>query len=163
MPFKSHDVMLIFGDLNYRLEIDNILCRQIIKNGNLSQLFMYDQLLKEKMRNSHFNDLEEGTLNFNPTYRYDINTNNYDTSKKKRTPAWCDRILWKRKDFIKQILYDRADYKLSDHRPIYAFFKISVNRNPMREYNPLHHFEDYEVFIQSISIMKKILVSLMSH
>ena len=36
----------------------------------------------------------EGALNFDPTYKYDDNSTQYDSSKKERNPAWCDRVLY---------------------------------------------------------------------
>jgi hypothetical protein len=35
-----------------------------------------------------FEGYEEGPLLFRPTYRYDVGTDNYDTSEKSRIPAW---------------------------------------------------------------------------
>lgn len=35
-----------------------------------------------------FAGYEEGPLLFRPTYRYDLGTDNYDTSEKHRIPAW---------------------------------------------------------------------------
>lgn len=44
-----------------------------------------------------FRGFIEGTLDFAPTYKYDLFSEDYDTSEKCRTPAWTDRILWKRR------------------------------------------------------------------
>jgi hypothetical protein len=35
---------------------------------------------------------EEGPLLFRPTYRYDVGTDNYDTSEKMRIPAWTGEL-----------------------------------------------------------------------
>ena len=44
-----------------------------------------------------FRGFIEGKLDFAPTYKYDLFSEDYDTSEKCRTPAWTDRILWKRR------------------------------------------------------------------
>ena len=36
-------------------------------------------------------------MNFAPTYKYDLFCDDYDTSEKQRTPAWTDRVLWRKK------------------------------------------------------------------
>lgn len=35
-----------------------------------------------------FEAYQEGPILFRPTYRYDVGTDNYDTSEKMRIPAW---------------------------------------------------------------------------
>ena len=39
-----------------------------------------------------FVGFEEGPILFPPTYRYDVGTDNYDTSEKARIPAWTGRL-----------------------------------------------------------------------
>ena len=78
-----------------------------------------------------FNGFLESKINFPPTYKFDPKTHNYDTSKKKRRPAWCDRIFYKtnKNAFadIKVEQYDHiGEYNQSDHKPVYATFKLKV-------------------------------------
>ena len=40
----------------------------------------------------------EGDINFLPTYKYDIGSvGMFDSGEKKRSPSWCDRILYRTK------------------------------------------------------------------
>lgn len=80
-----------------------------------------------------FLDVHEKTITFPPTYKFDPNTNTYDTSTKKRVPSWCDRILYKTEDkeskFIhcEQLSYNHIpEFDQSDHKPVYSLFQVKV-------------------------------------
>lgn len=47
-------------------------------------------------------------------------------SEKARIPAWTDRILRKGSN-IRQINYDSAPLRFSDHRPVFATFVCTIN------------------------------------
>lgn len=68
----------------------------------------------------------EARITFMPTYKFDIGTDRYDTSEKARIPAWTDRILRKGNN-IRQLSYDCAPLKFSDHRPVYATFRCVIS------------------------------------
>lgn len=73
-----------------------------------------------------FQFYSEGSIDFAPTYKYDVGTTQYDTSEKARIPAWCDRILW-RGNNIRQTNYQTADLRVSDHRPVWATFDCVID------------------------------------
>lgn len=47
--------------------------------------------------NKVFRGFIEGKITFPPTYKYDLFSDDYDTSEKMRIPAWTDRVLWRRR------------------------------------------------------------------
>lgn len=44
--------------------------------------------------NKLFKNYNENEISFFPTYKFDKNTDQYDTSQKQRVPSWTDRILY---------------------------------------------------------------------
>ena len=127
LRFKDHDLQFIFGDLNFRIDLEFNTCKQMISGGSLNYLASYDQLNKAKTVSTSLIELDEGPLKFDPTYKYVVGTSEYD-SKKKRVPSWCDRILFKKSNKIEVVDYNKVDYVISDHKPIYGLFKISTRK-----------------------------------
>jgi synaptojanin len=65
-------------------------------------------------------------VNFYPTYKLDIGSNDYDSGPKKRIPSWTDRILFKSTG-MRCLAYDSVpEIRTSDHRPVYGSFLIDV-------------------------------------
>ncbi|MFT7818485.1 synaptojanin-1 isoform X7 [Arapaima gigas] len=150
----SHDYVFWSGDFNYRINLPNEEVKDLIRQQNWEALTAADQLLDQKNAGHIFRGFIEGQIDFPPTYKYDLFSDDYDTSEKCRTPAWTDRILWKRRkwNFDKTAeemnltsaaeddddkpqytwipgtlkYYGRAELKTSDHRPVVAVIDVDV-------------------------------------
>ena len=120
---EDYDFVIISGDLNYRLNFDiNENVEEIINKKDPEILWKKDQLTEE-IKKEH--DLEEGIINFMPTYKYKDKLDEYDFE---RTPGWTDRILYKSKKKYDIMLCEYSSIQnifLSDHKPVYAIFKIN--------------------------------------
>ncbi|XP_071994728.1 synaptojanin-1 isoform X5 [Engystomops pustulosus] len=150
----SHDYIFWCGDFNYRIDLPNEEVKELIRNQNWDSLVVGDQLVNQKNGGQVFRGFLEGKVNFAPTYKYDLFSDDYDTSEKCRTPAWTDRVLWRRRkwpfdrsaedlDLLNSSLqegrnipytwnpgtllhYGRAELKTSDHRPVVALIDIDI-------------------------------------
>lgn len=125
----DHEICILHGDLNYRIDTmgrDTVV--KAVNANNLSKLLERDQLLVSRRRNPGFRvrAFKECPITFDPTYKYDVGFDRYDTSEKRRAPAWCDRILYRGTGKIKQVDYRRHDLRVSDHRPVTGRFKIRI-------------------------------------
>lgn len=125
----DHEVCILNGDLNYRIDaIPRDTVVKMVKNNEMAKLLERDQLMLSRRRVAGFRlaSFSELPLTFAPTYKYDVGTDNYDSSDKKRAPAWCDRILYRGPGRIKQYEYRRHEVRVSDHRPVSGMFKIRL-------------------------------------
>jgi hypothetical protein len=127
----DHELCFLNGDLNYRIDTmsrDTVVTA--VKSNNLAKLLDRDQLLVARRRNPGFRlrAFDELPITFAPTYKYDVGTDNYDSSEKKRSPAWCDRLLYRGRGRIEQLDYKRHEVRVSDHRPVSGRFSLTVKR-----------------------------------
>lgn len=127
----QHDVLFFFGDLNYRIteiSFDEVLDK--IGKNRWSFLRRFDQLTREKNASRIFQGYQEGELSFPPSYKYQVQSDYYDS---KRVPSWTDRILWKTNSRgmaeVEQQFYGRHEIFMSDHRPVSAAFRVR-RKNP---------------------------------
>ncbi|KAG8123688.1 hypothetical protein E2320_019016 [Naja naja] len=98
----SHDYVFWCGDFNYRIDLT------------------YEEIFK---------DFHEGTINFGPTYKYDVGSEAYDTTgqvslldsdlsaETKVGPIWSPGAL---------MYYGRAELQASDHRPVLAIVEVEI-------------------------------------
>ncbi|KAM6166051.1 phosphatidylinositol 4,5-bisphosphate 5-phosphatase A isoform 5-T5 [Erethizon dorsatum] len=151
----DHDLVFWFGDLNFRIEsYDLRFVKFAIDSDQFHQLWEKDQLNIAKNTWPILKGFQEGPLNFAPTFKFDVGTNKYDTSAKKRKPAWTDRILWKvkapgggpspsgreshRLQVTQHSYRSHMEYTVSDHKPVAAQF---VLRFAFRDDVPLVRLE----------------------
>lgn len=124
----DHELCFINGDMNYRINLHRLPVMKMLEKGEIDKLLEFDQLLNQLKRNPGFRlrPFSESPITFKPTYKYDIGTNNYDTSEKKRTPAWCDRIYYRGPGKITPINYRTHEVCVSDHRPVSGIYDINI-------------------------------------
>ncbi|KAK9057323.1 hypothetical protein SSX86_022158 [Deinandra increscens subsp. villosa] len=131
----EHDRIIWLGDLNYRIALSYRTAKALVEMQNWRALLEKDQLRIEQRRGHAFKGWSEGRIYFPPTYKYSNNSDRYagddlHPKEKRRTPAWCDRILWYGRG-LHQMSYVRGESRFSDHRPVYSIFIAeveSVNR-----------------------------------
>ncbi|CAL9683465.1 unnamed protein product [Knipowitschia caucasica] len=167
----DHDVVFWFGDLNFRIEDYDIHVVKCAIDGNkLPLLWERDQLNLAKNTESTLDGFMEGLLHFQPTYKFDVGTDTYDTSAKKRKPAWTDRILWRLRRTgsplpthnaalqrgltswfggttkVSQENYrSHMSYRISDHKPVSSLFSLQF---PFRVEQPLVELHVHSVWTQ---------------
>nr|KAJ0186391.1 hypothetical protein LSAT_V11C900488840 [Lactuca sativa] len=126
----EHDRIIWLGDLNYRIALSYRSAKALVEMQNWRALLEKDQLRIEQRRGRVFQGWNEGKIYFPPTYKYLTNSDRYTGDslhhkEKRRTPAWCDRILWYGGG-LHQLSYVRGESRFSDHRPVYSLFWAEV-------------------------------------
>lgn len=92
----QHDYVFFIGDLNSRLHaLQSSEIRTSVERREYDFLLCHDELRQLMVSGEAFDAFQEQWIYFPPTYKFDPGTAVYDTSRKKRDPAWCDRILFR--------------------------------------------------------------------
>ncbi|XP_077594471.1 phosphatidylinositol polyphosphate 5-phosphatase type IV isoform X1 [Stigmatopora nigra] len=149
------DQVFWFGDFNFRLGHERVGVESIIKRGaghNVDALVEHDQLAKEMRNGSIFKGFREADIQFLPTYKFDTGSDVYDTSAKKRTPSYTDRILFRTRyaEAIHVLKYSScSSIKTSDHRPVVGIYGVKLKAG--RDTIPLGagHF-DCSLYLEGI-------------
>ena len=148
-PFEvPFDGLIFMGDLNYRVDYPRRLIEAYIKKVHsnttlddsvrrkkLDAILRHDQLRMERAKGRVFAGFAEAPVLFPPTFKYDVGSDQFDSSEKKRCPAWTDRILYCTRHtsspvtasgtlVVRQDAYYSIHSKHSDHRPVCAHFSI---------------------------------------
>lgn len=89
------DYIIFLGDLNYRIAVTYEQCKEMIAQGKLAELLEKDQLKTTQKTDPIIGKFYEPPIKFNPTYKFNKDSDVYDTSAKKRVPSYTDRILVK--------------------------------------------------------------------
>jgi hypothetical protein len=102
---------------------------KIVKS--MDSFLSQDQLKRQISRGRAFAGYQEAAIRFLPSFKYDKHSNRFDSSPKRRAPAWTDRILYSRHNPAESIdleveEYNCIDSRHSDHRPVYARFKLII-------------------------------------
>ncbi|CEP00943.1 hypothetical protein PBRA_008255 [Plasmodiophora brassicae] len=131
------DHLVLMGDLNYRVDFGSQgsaktpspeqfnLMIELIRHRQWPRLFAKDQLRHEMQANGVLCEFVEGAYDFEPSFKVlpgcvlDYNP--------VRSPAWCDRILWKSRVPSRQLEFSICkDVCTSDHKPIYSVFEMDT-------------------------------------
>ncbi|XP_026761680.2 inositol polyphosphate 5-phosphatase K-like isoform X2 [Galleria mellonella] len=139
-----HDYVFWIGDLNFRTDHpagnspsseDIVALLKKVEKDKYTSLLKHDQLLAVKDAGDAFSEFTEPEIQFPPTYKFTIGSDEYDL---KRKPSWTDRILYKVIANNYENITLRADlisynhiphYTVSDHKPVVAQFNIKAFSN----------------------------------
>lgn len=163
----QHDYVFWLGDLNYRINVPDLnLLHTRIEEKDWAYLLANDQLLQEKASGNCFHHFHEAPIAFAPTYKYTPGSHKYERreDKKKRLPAWCDRIQWRCKDEAQAknvhcSIYDRAELCTSDHKPVYGVYQFDAKILVAEKREAVRHSLVAALDAQENSLMPKVSLS----
>jgi phosphatidylinositol-bisphosphatase len=133
----SHDrIYFLLGDLNYRVGLDPDMVIQFLASKDYETVLSHDTLFQQIRERKVLTGFKEHEINFMPTYKYKVGTDEYDDNKpgnndKARAPSFTDRIFFRAMTApdsgaaltIKEY-NSLMEYRVSDHKPVYAMFEL---------------------------------------
>ncbi|CEP21683.1 unnamed protein product [Cyberlindnera jadinii] len=129
---QDKNIIIIGGDLNYRIHCRSEKVSKLIKEGDFSSLLQHDALTRERSDGSILQNFTEGDIQFPPSYKINKGTGEYDLN---RTPSYTDRILHSESEYCTITSYESPKIVLSDHRPVICdlSLKLPLINNEVRD------------------------------
>lgn len=121
------DIVFIMGDLNYRVRGNRSIVDKLIQLRMRDVLLVNDQLRWSMDQGLVLSGYHEAEIKFLPTYKFDKNSDTYDSGPKKRIPGWTDRIVFKGQNTTCLAYDSEPNIRTSDHRPVFASFICHVD------------------------------------
>lgn len=131
----SDRIYFFLGDLNYRVGLDPEMVIQFLSSKDFETVLNHDTLFQQIRERKVLTGFKEHEINFLPTYKYKVGTDDYDDNKpgnndKARAPSFTDRIFFRPSTApegatltIKEY-NSLMEYRVSDHKPVYATFEL---------------------------------------
>ena len=129
----------LYGDLNYRLDVIPFSeALSLMDSKETNKMLQCDQL-RRQIRTEQIPRFREAEITFPPSYKLVPHSINNYANAKLRTPAWCDRILFKTCDRpnpsyptgppvparLETVSYGTLDLpNCSDHKMVYGYFDL---------------------------------------
>ncbi|KAJ9642939.1 hypothetical protein H2199_004461 [Coniosporium tulheliwenetii] len=123
----------------------------------LSSLLPHDELhQQQKARKAFYDGWREGPIQFLPTYKYDRGSVGvFDSSEKRRTPSWCDRILYRtRRDklaYENRLREEEAARKRDEEMKAKGMDEASEDEDVLFDYNPETDGDEYDEYADAES------------
>eukprot|EP00968_Pinguiococcus_pyrenoidosus_P011551 scaffold935_cov248-Pinguiococcus_pyrenoidosus.AAC.10 len=132
----EHEFVFFIGDLNYRISVEvdtEEVFWKCTEDLDAPFLLSRDQLVLELKAGRVLQGFVEPEISFLPTYKFEPGSDRYEQreNKKRRAPAWCDRVLWysKRENRVQTLMYRSSmSQRVSDHKPVCANFVLQARR-----------------------------------
>eukprot|EP00930_Biecheleria_cincta_P084413 TRINITY_DN73891_c0_g1_i1.p1 TRINITY_DN73891_c0_g1~~TRINITY_DN73891_c0_g1_i1.p1 ORF type:complete len:956 (+),score=159.45 TRINITY_DN73891_c0_g1_i1:71-2938(+) len=146
---SDHDHVIWLGDANSRLHWHGKLggmpiqtAKQKVQEHRFGELLALDQLNLMRRDGMAFQDFDEKSIKFVPSYKWLPDSNAYNMRSQKHVPAWTDRILYRSKTSPAMTVHKyniHLGLRQSDHRPVFATLTACCDqlvescRGPRRE------------------------------
>lgn len=147
---KDGSHTFFMGDLNYRTtknfdptsdankRLISLLDQSLVTNESVEELVKDCDELTWAIENGQiFTGFTEACIDFQPTYKYHVNTAVYNS---KRSPSWCDRILY-------QMTYEDSDDE--DQVVMLRLRKDSNSQNKRKRLPIIHEYNSIKSLLQS--------------
>ena len=116
----------------------------------LKSLLTHDQLqAQQRSRKAFHEGWREGDINFLPTYKYDVGSvAMFDSGEKKRSPSWCDRILYRTRldyeNYHHRFKQEAESRKKDDEMKRRGLDDAATAEDVLFDYNPDNDADDYD-------------------